>query len=241
MTPAAIGRSIRALRHRKGWRQADLAQKVAIGQSAISGVEGGDLGTVSTRTLQRIAEELGAELVLVLRWQGGDLDRLTDRAHADLVERIARRLTALGWVTYPEVSFNRYGERGSIDILAWHPLARIALVIEVKSEIAAVEETLRRHDVKVRLAPAIVYERLGERPVAVGRLLVAPDASTTRRRIADHAETFIRAYPLRGRAVSQWLAHPRDAMAGVLLLPPGVTRARRRVRVPRAADEGLRS
>ena len=84
------------------------------------------------------------------------------------------------------------------------------------------------------------YERLGERPAAVGRLLVAPDTSATRRRIADHAETFARAYPLRGRAVSRWLAQPRDAMAGVLLLPPGVTRSRRRVRVTRAADEGPR-
>lgn len=240
MTPAAIGRSIRALRHRRGWRQADLALKVAVGQSAISGVEGGDLGTVSTRTLQRIAEALGAELVIALRWRGGDLDRLTDRGHADLVERVARRLAALGWVTYPEVSFNRYGERGSIDILAWHPLTRIALVIEVKSEITAVEETLRRHDMKARLAPAIVYERLGERPAAVGRLLVAPDTSTTRRRIADHGETFARAYPQRGRAVSRWLAHPGDAMAGVLLLQPGVTRARRRVRVPRSSADGPR-
>ncbi len=110
-------------------------------------------------------------------------------------------------MTYPEVSFNRYGERGSIDILAWHPATRIALVIEVKSEITAVEETLRRHDVKARLAPAIVYERLGERPVAVGSLLVAPDTSTTRRRIAEHGETFARAYPLRGRAVGRGRGH----------------------------------
>jgi hypothetical protein len=225
----------------QGLAPADLALKVAIGQSAISGVETCDLGTVSTRTLQRVAGALGVELVITLRWQGGDLDRLTDRARADLVERTARRLAARGWVTCTEVSFSRNGERGSIDILAWHPATRIALVIVVKSEITAVEETLRRHDVKSRLAPTIVYERLGERPAAVGRLLVTPDTSTTRRRIADHGGTFARAYPLRGRAVSRWLADPRDAMAGVLLLPPGVTRARRRVRVPRAVDEGRRS
>ena len=240
MTPAAIGRSIRALRHRRGWRQADLALKVEIGQSAISGVESGDLGTVSARTLQRIAEALGAELVIALRWQGGDLDRLTDRAHADLVERTARRLASRGWVTYPEVSFNRYGEGArSTSLLGIPPPASRS-----SSRSRARSRPWRRRSAATTrrraLAPAIVFERLGERPVAVGRLLVAPDTSTTRRQIAEHGETLARAYPLRGRAVSRWLAHPRDAMAGVLLLPPGVTRARRRVRVPRAADEGLR-
>jgi transcriptional regulator with XRE-family HTH domain len=241
MTPATIGRSIRALRQRRGWRQLDLARRVDLHQSAISGVEAGDLAVVSTRTLQRIAEALGAELVLAIRWQGGDLDRLADRAHANLVERIARRLANLGWETHLEVSFSRFGERGSIDILAWHPATHIALIIEVKSEIAAVEETLRRHDVKVRLAPAIVFDRLGVRPAAVGRLLVAPDTSTTRRRIEDHAETFGRAYPARGRAVTRWLADPRGSMAGLLLVPPGAVRARRRVRVSNAgaAERGV--
>jgi transcriptional regulator with XRE-family HTH domain len=232
MTPAAIGRSIRALRHRKGWRQVDLARRVAIGQAAISGVEAGDLATVSMRTLQRIAEELGAELVIGLRWHGGDLDRLADRAHADLVERIARRLAALGWETHLEVSFSRFGERGSIDVLAWHPATRTVLVVEVKSEITGVEETLRRHDIKVRLAREIAFERLGERPAVVGRLLAAADTSTTRRRIADHAETFARAYPTRGRSVTRWLADPRGPLAGVLLLPPRDAVRRRRIRVP---------
>ncbi len=232
VTPEAIGRVLRALRQRKGWRQADLAQRVRIGQPAVSSVERGDLGAVSVRTLGRLIGETGAELVLSVRWQGGELDRLLDRAHAEIVERVARRLTSLGWDVHVEVSFARYGERGSVDVLGWHPGSRTALIVEVKSEITGVEDTLRRHDVKARLAPHIVFERLGERPAQVGRLLVLPDTSTTRRRLAEHEVTFDRAYPARGRTVSRWLAHPEGALAGVMLIRGfrGGSQRRRRVR-----------
>jgi hypothetical protein len=168
---------------------------------------------------------------MTVRWHGGDLDRLLDHAHAELVERVARLLVALGWEVHVEVSFSRYGERGSVDVLGWHPATRVALIVEVKSAITGVEETLRRHDVKARLGPAIVRERLGVTPALVARLLVAPDTSTVRRRIDEHAETFRRAYPMRGRAVRAWLQAPSGPMAGILLLAaPTTASARRRVR-----------
>ena len=231
MTPDAIGYVLRSLRRRKGWRQVDLGGRVGITQSIVSAVERGDLDRVSVRTLGRMFEACGADLVMTVRWHGGDLDRLLDRAHAELVERVARLLVALGWEVHVEVSFSRYGERGSVDVLGLHPATRAALIVEVKSAITGVEETLRRHDMKVRLAPAIVRERLGVAPVLVARLLVAPDTSTVRRRIEEHAETFRRVYPLRGRAVHRWLRSPSGPMAGILLLAtPSDSAPRRRVR-----------
>jgi transcriptional regulator with XRE-family HTH domain len=220
MSPVVIGRAIRALRRRTAWRQVDLGARIRISQSAVSRVERGDLDAVSIATLRAMLAALGADLVLQVRWQGGDLDRLLDRAHAELVERIARRLVALGWEVHVEVSFNRFGERGSVDVLGWHPGTRTALIVEVKSAITGVEETLRRHDTKTRLGPQIVFERIGERPLHVARLLVVPDDSTTRRRIAAHAETFARTFPARGRALARWLGHPDGPMAGILFLRP---------------------
>jgi transcriptional regulator with XRE-family HTH domain len=231
VTPETIGWALRSLRRRKGWRQVDLAARVGVSQPAVSAAECGRLDEISLSTLRRLFEACGGDLVVTVRWRGGELDRLLDRAHAELVERIARRLTQLGWEVFVEVSFSRYGERGSIDILGWHAHSLTALIVEVKASISGVEETLRRHDVKVRLAPVIVYERLGVRPTRVARLLIAPDTSTIRRRIEDHAETFRRAYPARGREVTRWLKGPAGPMAGILLLREAAARpARRRVR-----------
>jgi len=228
MNRVAIGRSLRALRLRKRWRQKDLARKVGIGQPAVSGVEAGEVGAVSITTLERLLAAVDAELVVYVRWRGGDLDRLLDAAHADLVERATKLLRDLGWEVLPEVSFSEFGERGSIDILAWHRESRSILVVEVKSEITAIEETLRRHDVKVRLAPKIAFDRFGERPMHVGRLLVLPDSASTRRRLASHAATFEVTYPARGRSVTRWLADPTGPIAGVVMLSQ--SRAARRLR-----------
>ena len=44
-------------------------------------------------------------------------------------EIVARYFLGLpAWIVEPEVSFSIYGERGVIDILAWHPTSRILLL-----------------------------------------------------------------------------------------------------------------
>src|SRR5829696_10081033 len=109
-----------------------------------------------------------------------------DEGHATLVGRAVEMLQSLGWETRSEVSFSVYGERGSIDVLAWHAPTRTLLVVEVKSELNSVEETLRVHDAKLRLAPRIAAERFGWHAIATARVLVLPDLSTARRRVARH-------------------------------------------------------
>jgi hypothetical protein len=71
-----------------------------------------------------VAEALGATVEFVIRWDGEGLDRLLDEGHATLVDRVVAWLRAHGWEVAVEVSFARAGERGSIDILAWHPVRR---------------------------------------------------------------------------------------------------------------------
>ena len=227
VTPDAIGFTLRSLRRRRGWRQVDLASRVGVGQPAVSAVERGDLDAVSMRTLGRLFAECGGDLVVTIRWRGGELDRLLDHAHAELVERVAKLLARLGWEVFVEVSFARLGERGSIDVVGWHAATRTALIVEVKASINAVEETLRRHDVKVRVAHGVVRDRVGVAPLVIARLLVVPDTSTIRRRIDEHAETFRRVYPSRGHAVNRWLRAPEGPMAGILFLREVRDRPRR--------------
>lgn len=128
------------------------------------------------------------------------------------------KIDADQWTSKPEASFSSFGERGSIDALAWNPGTRTLLVIEVKTELTSIEETLRRHDVKTRLAPSIARERFGWDAVDVARVLVLPDDRTIRRQVERHDEILRRAYPLRGVELSRWLDAPSGAVSGLLFL-----------------------
>jgi hypothetical protein len=122
-----------------------------------------------------VAVDVGFEVHVA--WRGGDFDRVLDEDYARMVSTFAERLQALAWATYPEVTFSEYGERGSIDILALVPTRKSALVVEVKTQITSVEATLRRLDVKMRLASRVVFEREGWRPSVIASLLVVRDGT----------------------------------------------------------------
>jgi transcriptional regulator with XRE-family HTH domain len=218
MNDLQIGRAARALRHRRGLRQVDAAERVGIGHDVVSRLERGRIEGLTLRTLRRLFAAFDAEVVILVRWRGGELDRLLDRRHAMLGEAVVARLERLGWTVVPEVSYSEYGERGAIDLLAWHAESRTLLVIELKTELTSIEETVRRHDAKARLAARIALDRFGWRAGAVARLLVLPDARTPRRQVERFAKVLGRAYPARGRAVRNWLASPAGSMSGLLFL-----------------------
>lgn len=217
-----IGQSVRALRHRSGWRQADLARRAGVSQPVVSRVETGRWEGLRWSVLCRVCSEAGLRLSLEGRWRGGELARLLDAAHAALQERLKRRLEAVGWRAAAEVTFARYGERGSIDLLAWHASTGSLLVVEVKSSIADVQGLLRPLDAKVRLAGGIARD-VGWTARRVVPCLAAADTTTNRRRIAEHAALFAR-FAIRGREASAWLAHPTGQVPGLLLLAPPVIR-----------------
>ena len=100
-------------------------------------------------------------MTLDVRRRGAELDRLIDEGHAALGARVAEKLRGWGWDVRVEVSYSEYGERGSIDLLAWHAATGSLLVIEVKTEIVSAESTLRKLDEKGRLAAKVARERFG--------------------------------------------------------------------------------
>ncbi|MEA2536506.1 MAG: Helix-turn-helix domain [Chloroflexota bacterium] len=219
MDPIRLGRSLRALRRRRGWRQGDLAASAGVSRAAISRIELGLCDRSTVRALESVATALGARLDLRLSWNGEALDRLLDSAHARLVELVVVRLERRGWEVVPEVSFNVAGERGSIDILALHRPTGSLLVVEVKSVVPDIQAMLGGLDRKTRLARQIGRER-GWPAAGVARLLVIGDDRTARRRVAAFEATFRRAYPIRGHAVDRWLRSPdpEQAMSGLRFL-----------------------
>jgi transcriptional regulator with XRE-family HTH domain len=214
-----VGRLVRALRRRRGWRQLDLAVRAGVSQPFVSELGHGRVSRMSVRAVRRVASALDASLELQFRGLGADVDRLLDERHARLVEATLRYLGAAGWLVRPEVSYSEWGERGSIDLLGWHPPTRSLLVVEVKTELASMEETLRKHDEKVRLGGGVAGRRLGWSPQTISRLLVLPATRTTRRDLAAHAAVVGSAYPTRGRRVGAWLSGPNGELSGLLLVP----------------------
>lgn len=118
MDSVRFGLSVRALRHRRGWTQAELAHHAGLSQSAISRIERGAGDALTVRLLSRVAGVMGARIRMQVLWQGEELDRLLDAAHARLVERVIGLLGGAGWLVAPEVTYRFGAERGSIDVLA---------------------------------------------------------------------------------------------------------------------------
>jgi len=230
-----VGRFIRACRDRLGWRQADLAARAGVSQQEISLLERGHLDAVPLRTLRAVLRALDASVELDVRWRGGAIDRLLDDRHAGLGASTVETLAADDWATRVEVSYSVYGERGSIDVLGWHSGEAALVVAEIKSELTSAEQTQRKHDEKVRLAPRIARERDGWEARIVGRLLVMPEDSTSRRRLARARPLLATTYPLAQREVRAWLRRPVGAMGGVLLLPDTTPRSARQRVVRRSA------
>ena len=206
----------------------------------VARIERGALASIPLRKVRRLAEALGARFDTTVRWQGADLGRLLDVRHAAMHETMAGLLGALdGWQFEPEVSFSIYGERGIIDVLAWHPGRRMLLVIELKTEVVEVSGLLGTMDQRRRLAREIAA-RFGWQPVGVSTWLVIAESRTNRRAVSDHRNVLRAKMPMDGRSIGGWLRDPASRIDALSFLPyrQGVTVGRplapvRRVRGPR--------
>lgn len=219
MNDTVQGRICRALRRRLQLTQRELGRRAGLSQQAVSLVERGHGSRLSGVTMRRLFGTLDARWEPTISWRGGDLDRFLDTRHARLVGIMVNLLRALGWQVEVEVTDSSFGERGSIDILAWWPPGRIALVVEIKSKLVSIEATVRKLDEKVRLTiESIAETRFGERPRAVARLLILPDSTRERRRVGRAEDVLGVALPSRGTLLRRWRRDPSGPIRGILFL-----------------------
>ena len=214
----SIDNTFRAIRIDMRLRQTDVAARAGVSQQTVSRLECGRFGGVSIDVYCGIAEALGADVRLAPHWRGAKLDRLIDRRHALLQNEVTRLLGIWGWKVGAEKSFNHFGDRGSVDVLAWRADAGALLIVEIKSEIASFEETLRVLDMKARVVPGLI-RRTGEwKPRIVGTVLVLPDATAHRDVVARHSATVAASLPARTLAIRRWLADPAGPIRGIWFL-----------------------
>jgi transcriptional regulator with XRE-family HTH domain len=215
MERRSVARTLRALRRRKGWSQRALGVRIGVSQSTISRWERTALEECTAVQLEAWAQALGGHTSIELRVDG---ERpLTDREHAALQNWLVGVLRQAGWVAEAEVSFNDYGDRGRMDILAFHPAIGSLLVIEIKTRFTDAQDLIGRLDMKRRVAPKMAAERRW-RPSGTVAAIVFRESTTTRRRLLAHRD-LVAAYSLRGRAAMAWLRRPRTPLPeGILAL-----------------------
>lgn len=201
-----LGRVGRAIRLRSGLTQSEVGARANVSRSVVSLFERGKWDGLTMRVIEAIVAALGARLDARLSWNGPELDRLIDANHAALSASVKQRLERWGWLVRVEASYSYYGERGRIDLLAWHPRAGVLLVVEIKTDLVDVQALLGSMDVKARLAPRLA-EQAGWRVAHVVPAIVFLEDRTTRRRLDQLTSLFDR-YFVRGREAISWLRRP---------------------------------
>ena len=219
MDDQRLGALVRLLRRRRGWRQADLAHAAGVSRASLSQIERGVLDGTTFGAFRRVGAAMELRLDLVPRWRGGEVDRMLGRRHSLLHEDFARYLRCFpGWIFRPEVSYSIYGERGVIDMLAWHAGSSMVLVVEFTTELVDVNDLVGSMDRRRRLAIRIGQD-LGWRPTAASSLVVLVGSRTNRRRVAEHRTLLRAAFPHDGRRLAGWLREPREAVSMLAMWP----------------------
>ncbi len=226
-----LGRLARMLRVRQRMTQAALAARAGVTRRAVSLLECGHVAQLRLQEVEAIVAALGGRLDVRLFWNGPELDRLLDAGHAAIGASVKRLLERWGWVVRVEVSFSHFGERGRIDLVAWHPASGVLLVIEIKTDFVDVQSLLGTLDMKARLARGAV-ERFGWDVRSVVPVIVFLDARTIRNRLARVDSLFDR-FVLRGRAAKTWLRQPSGVPTGLLWFTAGPPELPSRSSAPR--------
>jgi transcriptional regulator with XRE-family HTH domain len=219
MDDQRVGASLRALRLRRRVRQKDVSVAAGIPRGVAILIEAGKLDRVRFGDIRRYAKALGARFDGSVLWQGADLDRMLNRGHARLHEAAAIWLAGVGgWLVVPEVSFSHSGDRGVIDIVAWHSASRTLLIIELKTRIVDINNLMATMDIRGRVATRIATGR-GWDPKAIGLWVVVAPTRTNARILADHATVLRAKFPGDGRTIRRWLANPSGSVAVLSFMP----------------------
>lgn len=228
MEDAQLGARIKAVRLKLRRTQVGLAGDAGVRPIDISHLEHGVLDDLPLPMMRRIVSVLGMWIELKPKWQGVELDRLTSGAHDSLQRAVIERFARLpGWVAVPEVTYSIFGERGSVDVLAWHEATRSLLVIELKTVLVGVGEIVRTLDQRERLATEIAAGR-GWHATSVSIWQVFTDTRTNRRQVEQHAALLRRSGAIDGQAMRAWLRRPSGAVSALSFVtaPSAIIRSR---------------
>ncbi|MBX3029260.1 MAG: helix-turn-helix domain-containing protein [Chloroflexi bacterium] len=245
MDDVKAGSIVRAVRIKARHPQDELARLAGVRPSDVSHLERGHLDDLSVGAIRKVTAALGMRMEVLPKWHGSDLDRLVNGAHGALQVALIRHFEQLpGWMAVPEVTFSIYGERGAVDLLAWHAATRTVLVVELKTILVDAAEIVRTTDQRRRLASDIAGSK-GWRPQVVASWLIFTDTRTNRRAVERDRALLRDIATSDGRAIRSWLRVPSGQMSALsfwaesaAVIPRRLRRTPEELEAARRAEHG---
>jgi transcriptional regulator with XRE-family HTH domain len=199
---ALVGRTVKSIRTTLGWTQHELADRAGMSQAMVSAIENGRVRDLTFSRAEGLLAAMGARLSTTVDAPFlGDRQRQREPAHARASTYVAARLRRAGWEVATEVEIGGDRSRGWIDVLAFHPVTRWLLVIEIKTEIhdlGQIERSLGWFEREGRWAA----RRLGWYPSrTISCLLLLATAANEARVVANRA-SFAAGFPVRARGLA---------------------------------------
>ena len=197
-----LAQLLRRERVNGGWSQKRLALRIGMSQSRLSRYE--------TRTALRPRVDVYARafhvlgITIRLDAQRTDEAPRRDRGHAFALGYVLRRLPS-AWLGDTEVAVREGRRRGWIDLLLFHPRSRWLLVVEIKTEVHDIGETLRTLRWHADHALSAAHAR-GWRPRSVVPVLIVLGTREATDRLIEAQPLLASALPGDGRQLLALLA-----------------------------------
>jgi transcriptional regulator with XRE-family HTH domain len=225
----AIATTVLRARRARRWTQRRLSDACGISQQMLSEVERAVVPDLPISTAVRILNALEVRIDLRLIAPTVAAVPVRDRAHARCVAYVARRLERSGWLVSTEVAVGDERWRGFIDVLAFHPIAHVLLVVEVKvgvDDIGAIDRQLGSYE---RFAWAAAHAA-GWRPRATTAALLLLATDDNDRRLIEHRAYMDLRFRIRSSEMQGFIAdpqRPRDrGERGLAMIDPRTRRTR---------------
>jgi transcriptional regulator with XRE-family HTH domain len=232
-----VGRLVRDGRLLARLSQQELAARSRVTQSRISRIERGRCPTVRYAEVDRLFVTLGVRYRIDASLATA-APFVRDAVHIRCATYAQRRLEADGWLVRREVRVGDGRHIGWIDLVAFHPLARVLLVIEIKTELrdlGAIERSLNGYLRDVRA----VASSFGWRPRAMSPVLLVLTTATNDEAIRANRAVLDAAFPGRAADLRRLVSgRPTDRERFIATIDP---RSRRRLWLVPTVIDGRRS
>jgi transcriptional regulator with XRE-family HTH domain len=218
--------------------QQELAVAAGVSRSHIAGFENGRVNP-SIDLVWRISDRLGIDVSFVAHPPVVIGQRSRDVVHACCSGYIDGRLRRSGYLTAREVEIATNSAHGWIDLLAYEPITRTLVIVEIKTRIEDLGAIERQISWYEHNAMAVV-RRLGWQPQRVLSWLLLLAADEVERAVRLHRPVLLRSFPARAPEMRRVLEDPRSILArrGLALVDPS---SRRRDWLLATRSDGRRS